>query len=841
MKKLITWLAALIFVLNLFGVNIYADANNDEYLTKSIEALAAFGIITDEPQDIDTEEELSRETAALWLYRALRLENEYETSIFSDVPVGSISTNAVMALNEWQIISGFSDGRFRPADTISYTDYVTMLVKVLNYENAAAYYGGYPVGYIKQADRLKLNKKVLGSASERLTVGDGAKLLYNALKTEMQDMEGIFLEVCMDITMIEGRVTADYKTALTSPEGASAGRIKIDDTVYQSDIYGELWLGKYVNAFWREVDGTDVLVHLENDTDFNEITVNAADFVREKSDRTTLVYEAEEDDEEKIRISPVADIIYNGKAYPDLPDGEFYPECGEIRALDSDDDGVYDVLFITRYDVVFVQNVVSYSKTIYNKFNAGDFAAEIEIGNDTDVEIFDSYGEVLEFSDIGVNNIIFVAQSKTGNTPYCRIVVSDVIKKGLLGSISEDYITIDGTEYPTSKAIEAAVGAGLLPAVNVNREYYFYIDPYGNVAAYETVYTGKQYGYLKRAYTDFDTEKYYLKIFTADSIWKTYEVKEEVTYDGIEYSDAALIANIDVGVMVRYETDSKMRVKSIETPVSTSQSDTGLYDKIKKDVFRKAEISSTLGNNKFYTMNKSFSNTYFAESDVTVFLIPTAKGAPDEDFKCTNMSYFASESRYTADVYDMDEYMFTDLMVIEYDSSDTSALEASIGENDYCLMVDKVMEAYINDELVSYVSGFHKNEQWSYTSSEAGTFKGLKRGDIIRTKYDASGKLKQYIAVHRYGTETLRSNVSDVNNAKYIFGDVLSVEYDKRRMRIDEGKDLTVITPESAYVTVYESGNNEIRAGSLQDIAAGDYVVLRMRTSVPYEIFVYKK
>ena len=841
MKKLITWLAALIFVLNSFGVNIYADANNDEYLSKSIEALAAFGIITDEPQDVDSGEELSRETAVLWLYRALRLENEYETSVFSDVPVGSRSVNAVMALNEWNVISGYADGRFRPADAISYTDYVTMLVKVLNYENAAAYYGGYPVGYIRQADRLKLNKHVSNSAAESLTIGDGAKLLYNALKTEMQDMEGTFLEVCMDINMIEGRVTADYKTGLTSPEGVSAGRIKIDDTVYESDIDGELWLGKYVNAFCREVDGTNVLVHLENDADFKEITVNAADFVRAKSDRTNLVYEVAEDDEEKIRISPIADIIYNGKAYPDLPDGDFFLECGEIRALDSDDDDEYDVLFITSYDVMFVQNVVSYSKTIYNKFNTGNFLPKIEIGNNADTEIFDSYGETLEFSDIGVNNIIFVAQSQTGDTPYFRIIVSDVIKRGLLESISEDYIAIDGTEYPLSEVIEDAVEAELLPVTDVNREYYFYIDPYGNVAAYETVYTGKQYGYLKRAYADLDTEICYLKIFTADGIWKTYEVKEKVMYDSVEYSDTALAANIDVGIMVRFETDSKMRVKSVETPVTTSQSDTGLYDKIEKDVFRKAELSSTLNNNKFYTMNKSFSNMYFAEKDVTVFLIPTAKGAPDDDFKCTDMSYFASESRYTADVYDMDEYMFSGLIVIEYDSSDTSALEASIGENDYCLMVDKVIESYINDELVSYVSGLHKNEQWSYTSSEAGTFRGLKRGDIIRTKYDDSGKLKQYILVHRYGTEDLRSNVSDVNNAKYIFGGVLSVEYDKRRMRIDEGKDLTVITPESAYVTVYESGNNEIRAGSLQDIAAGDYIVLRMRTSIPYEIFVYKK
>ena len=42
-------------------------------------------------------------------------------------------------------------------------------------------------------------------------------------------------------------------------------------------------------------------------------------------------------------------------------------------------------------------------------------------------------------------------------------------------------------------------------------------------------------------------------------------------------------------------------------------------------------------------------------------------------------------------------------------------------------------------------------------------------------------------------------------------------------------------------ITFYEAYNDEIRQGAVADITSGDYVVLRMRSSVPYEVFVIKQ
>ena len=837
MKRFITCFIALILLLSVFGTNIYAENTEDEYLLRSLNALVALGIIEEEPTDIDAEEALSRQEAAIWLCNILKFDGEYETSIFNDVSAGTKSANAISALYDRNIVSGYQDGKFRPTETITYAEYVTMLLKMLNQGVVAEYYDGYPSGYVKQSYDIGLNKKVNKSANEKITVGDGAKILYNALDKDVWGWNGIFLEKYMDVYRLEGRVTADNKTSLTSPEGVLEGRIKIDETIYECTIPTEEWLGKYVTCYISEIDGREIVIHIENNKRYNELTINATDIIREESSRTTIVYE-KEDKWKDINVSPVADIIYNGKAYPDAPVEDIFIQYGEIRALDSDDDSKYDVLFVWSYDVMVVKNIIAHSGTIYNKIEGSGILPSITIDKDAETDIIDSFGERLGMGDIALDNILLVAQSKTGSIPCYKIVVSDNIKTGEYDKKNEEYIWIDDIEYHFSDTIEKAIESGNIKPLDFNIKYDFYFDSFGNIVYYDAIYTGKQYGYLMRAYIDDSDESCWLKIFTSDGVWKRIELKDKVQYNSEVYKKEALIEIIDTELMIRYETNTKGLIKSIETARSLASDETERSRQIKNDVFRKSEMRDTAKNNKYFSMNKSFENAFFMGNNVKVFLIPTGENSSESDFACTDSTYFASETRYTADVYDVDEYMFTDLIVLEYDSSDPANLKFS--NQDYCMMVTNTEEMWINDDVASYVSGLLKNEEWSYTSSVPATFEGLKKGDIIRTKYDPSGKLSHYVLVHRYGTEDQKSNSNNFNDSVYLYGNVLMVDYENDRMRIDEGRHLTVRTG-SAFITVYDPEENDVRAGTIRDIEERDYVVLRMRSSLPFEIFVIKQ
>lgn len=835
MKKLVTICTAIIIALNLIPAGVFAEETESGY-AESINALAAFGVIGGDASEIVQEDTLTREKAALWVSKAMGVTAEYKTSRFNDVSPGSQYANGILALQEWGMVSG-EGGRYRPTDGISYAEFVTVLVRLLQFGPVAEIYGGYPNGYVREAGNLKLNRNTNAVSSESLTVGEGAQILYNAVQVRMYDTEKTPLKAFLDIDMAEGRVTKDSKTGISEPDGVGDGRIMIGDTVYLTDMENtERYLGKKVTLFYTDENGSERLVHIEEDGKYKEMSLTAADILPEKSDRRTLVYE-NNDREYRLKISPAADIIYNGKAYPDLPAEELYPECGDIRLLDSDNDNVYDVLFITKYDVFWVLNAVEYSKTVYNKFSGEGFLSEIKFESDAQVDYFDAYGEEMSFSDISTNSIVMVAASKTGANRYYRVVIPDNVKKSRIESIEEDCIILDGEEYDKSAAFKMAEAAGQLPALDMSVEYYIYFDIYGEAVLYDKVYEGNRYGYLKRAYTDEETEKTYVKVFTEDTGWQKYELREKVKFNNEEYSDSAAAEHIKKGTMIRYQTDSKGRIKQMETAVKTSQTDKELAGYISRDEFRCAQVN----NLKYYSMNKSFDNSYFTEEDVKVFLIPTAEGAADEDFRCTDMSYFVSETRYTADVYDMDEFMFSSLIVIEYDSDSPATLTSSLGHDDYCMMVNKVMEIYVDDEVVSCVKGVTKGQEWSYTAAKAGVFSKLKRGDVIRTKYDDAGKINHYITVHSVGDEDKLSNAPEINNSVYLYGEVLAVDYENNRIRINQGTNLTITTANSPYITVYEMKDNEVRNGTLSDIRRGDYAVFRMRTSVPFEIFVYKQ
>lgn len=853
MRKIILYLFALTFMIGIGTKSVFAEGNDD--YQESIQALVNFKVIDGEADDVDAAERLTRGTAVLWLYNLLEPDNEPTTSVFDDVLPGTKTADAILTLQEIGVVSGYEDGKFRPKNVITYKEFTKLLIDLLGYKNAVSVMGGGTNGYIQMIYTLDLDKGVNCNLNQGLSVGEGARILYNALQVEMlmKQPNGnrndlvqtkTLLDTYKDIYRIEGRVLQNAYTGLNNPTGAGQGFITIGDHRYlnKNDEYNR-FLGRIVTAYYREEADGERIVYIRAKEDVKEITVSAEQIITEESNREKMVYEDEISGRIKtVKIAASADVIYNEKADADLDLKYFYPECGEIRLVDSDNSGVYDIVFITAYDLFFVSHVSESSGRIYNRYTSEGFLPSIEIDLDNDVvEIFDSDGEEMEFSDISPDKIALIAHSESGDTPYFRIVLSDRILKGNIQSVSSEQLMINNTELEQSKAFLRAVENETVNGLQAGKEYTLYIDAFGKVAGYELDYSGVHYGYLKTVYKTDGEEEVYAKVFDESGEWKLLNVEKSVLLDGIKLTEDEFLTYMKPNNFVRYTVTSKMRLKSIENAVLLGEDDDKNLEIIQNDTFRKAALSSTNNNNKYYSNNKSFSNEFFMEDNAVIFLIPTGTNASDFDFSVTDRSYLVSEGRYDMTVYDVDEYMFSGIYAMYYDTSSSAGLESLLGHDDYCMIVQSVGEGYTDGDVVSVVYGYMKGEKWSYTSSEANTFTGLKKGDIIRTKYDDSGKLSKYIMVHRLGTEDITTNVDDVNNAIYITGNVLSVDYANKRVRIREGKDRTLVIPESIDITVYEKNEEEIRTGTLQDVDEGDYLVFRMRTSVPQEIFVIKE
>jgi hypothetical protein len=113
-------------------------------------------------------------------------DREHDVTGFTDLE-GSGAANFLGALSyasQKGIILGYGDGKFGPEDGIRYEDALTMLCRVLEYNNLE-----WPWGYIEKAVNLGLTKGIPSTVAyrDRLNRGEVAQLIYNALFADMKN------------------------------------------------------------------------------------------------------------------------------------------------------------------------------------------------------------------------------------------------------------------------------------------------------------------------------------------------------------------------------------------------------------------------------------------------------------------------------------------------------------------------------------------------------------------------------------------------------------------------------------------------------------------------------
>ena len=221
-----------------------------------------------------------------------------------------------------------------------------------------------------------------------------------------------------DVHKITGLLTSNGITSLDKEASCKEGHIQIGTSLYtmEDSTPCRKLLGKYVEAYVLkdEYDEPIVLCIGETGGRNREFIVDARDVKRITPDYTRLEY-YENNREKYLKIADVPRVIYNGVFYGGYTEPDFKPESGNLRLLDNNNDGKYDVIFINSYETVVVGAVDTNRKIIYNKFKSQGNLVSIDL--DTEVSdvvytINDEFGEV-ELSDIKKGDILVVAKSKS--------------------------------------------------------------------------------------------------------------------------------------------------------------------------------------------------------------------------------------------------------------------------------------------------------------------------------------------------------------------------------------------------------------------------------------------
>ena len=179
-------------------------------------------------------------------------------SPFSDVKGSFWGAPYIRAAVSAGIVDGFIDGTYRPNETVSYEQAVTMMLRVLGYTDSD-FGASYPYGQLGTANSLKLTDGINGTIGVPMTRRDVAKLVCNALdtrvKTTGQDL--IATHNCQFIEDVTIIASGFDDGALGKDEiSTSAGKYRIDDSFDDGYVgsKGDMVVkdGKYYVAFSSE-------------------------------------------------------------------------------------------------------------------------------------------------------------------------------------------------------------------------------------------------------------------------------------------------------------------------------------------------------------------------------------------------------------------------------------------------------------------------------------------------------------------------------------------------------------------------------------------------------------
>lgn len=155
-----TTVFVLIFVLAFSSISLANTTDKQKF--EAAERLVAMGIITGyDDGSLGLGDNLTREQFATIAIRLLDKENEADKykneTMFKDVKKGSWSAGYINLAAKEELIVGTGDGNFNPQGKITHAEVLTILVRMLGYDNTVDKNIKWPQNYLDKANELKLN------------------------------------------------------------------------------------------------------------------------------------------------------------------------------------------------------------------------------------------------------------------------------------------------------------------------------------------------------------------------------------------------------------------------------------------------------------------------------------------------------------------------------------------------------------------------------------------------------------------------------------------------------------------------------------------------------------
>ena len=127
---------------------------------------------------------ITRSEFATIMCRVMRWEDELSststTTAFTDVADSHWAAKYINVALNKNIIMGIGNSKFNPDGLVTFEQAITMVVRALNYDNEALRRGAWPQGHLAVGNELGLNANTSGASSVAASRGTLAQIVYNA-------------------------------------------------------------------------------------------------------------------------------------------------------------------------------------------------------------------------------------------------------------------------------------------------------------------------------------------------------------------------------------------------------------------------------------------------------------------------------------------------------------------------------------------------------------------------------------------------------------------------------------------------------------------------------------
>ena len=536
MKKFLSLVLALVMTMSLVTVSAGAVDFTDDSSIKyeeAVDVISATGVVggyadgSFNPKGTLTRGAAAKIICNIMLGTKTAAALKASVAPFSDVPVDNVFSAYIAYCANEGLISGYPDGTFKPAATLTGFAFMKMLLGAIGYDQSIEGFTGtnWAINVAKLGVAKDLNKGIKGfDGTKYITREEAAQMTFKAMQATMVEYKDKSTVTIGDVVISNNSQAEDVKVAKDT-----LMKLNFEDLqdYTDADAYGRpatRWEfdGEVVGIYGDAADFTIVAAKQKTLTDLIEDA---------KLDKEIANYDDYDTTADTKYLGDVVEIYVNSK--DNVTDIITYKyvidQIDEIEEIDADldEDAAADG---AKYEVTFKNSGLTVYDIQLEGFDAKTYVEDAFI---MFPEVAGAYAsKLVDFEELGKELV------------YADTAVATGVD-GKITAVTTDYIKVDGKKYPAQNGVSFTAG----------KEGTIFVDPNGFAIEFEAkkdeTHDLSDIWYVANSYPVTDKDEYgtlvtttKLQLVAANGDTQDIVVKKSGTNSGNALNDDPSVGDI---------------------------------------------------------------------------------------------------------------------------------------------------------------------------------------------------------------------------------------------------------------------------------------------------------